>query len=112
MVKLSRQVYIQETKPKEVQPVESKEELTRKDLKEFFKRLLGHEKGAISISRILQQKHSAAKGNVDIGFEDAFKVLVEESRIMTLNEAKMLYQFVLTTADESQQRRTITHIEF
>jgi hypothetical protein len=72
---------------------------------------LGHEKGTISLRRIFEQRYATVKGSVDIGFEEIFKILVEEHRIMTLNEVKMLYQFVITTADESQRRRTVTNIE-
>ena len=46
----------------------------------------------------------------EVTFEDAFKVLAEEEKILTLNEVKMLYQFVIN-ADDSYQRRSITHIE-
>ena len=50
------------------------------------------------------------KGVKEVTFEDAFKLLAEEQKILTLNEVKMLYQFVIN-ADDSQQRRSITHIE-
>ena len=38
--------------------------------------------------------------------------MVEESRVLTLNEVKLLYQFVLASVDESKQRRAVTYPEF
>jgi hypothetical protein len=72
--------------------------------------LLGNEKGAISLKKIFLAKYSSVKGVKEVTFEDAFKVLAEEEKILTLNEVKMLYQFVIN-ADDSYQRRSITHIE-
>ncbi len=89
---------------------ESKEEMTRKDLKDLFKRLLGNEKGAISLKKIFQAKYQSVKGVKEITFEDAFKVLAEEHKVLTLNEVKMLYQLVIK-ADEQPMRRSIIHIE-
>ena len=39
------------------------------------------------------------KGVKEVTFEDAFKVLAEEEKILTLNEVKMLYQFVINADD-------------
>jgi hypothetical protein len=39
------------------------------------------------------------KGVKEVTFEDAFKLLAEEQKILTLNEVKMLYQFVINADD-------------
>ena len=53
------------------------------------------------------------KGAIDVTFEDAFKVLCEENKVLTLNEAKTLYQFVIDAQENEMlgRRRSVTHIE-
>ena len=96
-----------------IEQADSKEELTRKDLRDLFKRLLGHDKGAISLKKLLTSKYQSVKGAIDVTFEDAFKVLCEENKVLTLNEAKTLYQFVIDAQENEMlgRRRSVTHIE-
>jgi hypothetical protein len=96
-----------------IEQADSKEELTRKDLRDLFKRLLGHDKSAISLKKLLTSKYQSVKGAIDVTFEDAFKVLCEENKVLTLNEAKTLYQFVIEAQENEMlgRRRSVTHIE-
>jgi hypothetical protein len=96
-----------------IEQADSKEELTRKDLRDLFKRLLGNDKGAISLKKLLTSKYQSVKGAIDVTFEDAFKVLCEENKVLILNEAKTLYQFVIDAQENEMlgRRRSVTHIE-
>ena len=58
-------------------------------------KLLGDENGIISIKGLLNQKFSNLKVQPDLAFEDIFKTFVEESKLVTLQEAKILFKTIL-----------------
>ena len=54
-------------------------------------RLLGQEKGPISIKKLIEARYSNKDSSGELTFEEAFKILVEEEKALTLNEIKILF---------------------
>lgn len=60
----------------------------------MFIRLLGSETGSVSLKKVLEDKYLHLMQN-DLTFEDIFKILVEEKQLVTLIEAKAIFNIVL-----------------
>ena len=58
-------------------------------------KLNGNEDGPISLKKVLETKYSGDLWNADIGLEDVVKLMVEERKLLTLTEAKMIFDYAL-----------------